>query len=456
MSAPATLNFSLLSDLVGAENFFANSPAVARYTVDGILPRAAVRPGSAEQVAEIVRYARAERLALIPCGSGTKLGIGMPPARYDVAVDLSRISRIVAYDPGDLTLGVEAGIRVAELQKVLAEQHQMLPLEMPYYERMTIGGVLASGMSGPQRQFYGTVRDYLLGAEFVTGEGKRVKSGGRVVKNVTGYDFHRMLLGSLGTLAILTVANFRTFPQPPAQASFVASFPDVPGALALRRAIARSPLSPTALEMTSPAMARLLDPAQVQLSHAHWSLLTMAAGEAAVVERHARDIEGMAHEAGAANFIRQEAKQMTALWSRLREFPALARAEFPAATILKLNALPGEFAAVVARAERVAARHSLPSAFLLRGAGIVYALLLPEEMDEATLQRLAAASSELLQVGTECGSTVIEFCPAELKQKVNVWGAAATKRGDIELMRRLKKVFDPDNVLSPGRHVGGI
>lgn len=456
MSTPAALKLSRLSDLVGAGNVISDPPALARYAVDGFLPHAALRPGSAEEVAEIVRYARAEKLALVPCGSGTKLGIGMPPARYDLAVDLSRMNRVVAYDPGDLTVGVEAGIRVAELQNVLAAQKQMLPMEMPFYEQMTIGGVLASGISGPLRQFYGTPRDYLLGAEFVTGEGRRAKSGGRVVKNVTGYDFHRMLLGSLGTLAILTVANFRTFPQPLAQELFAAGFADAAGALALRRAIARSPLSPVALEIASPAMARLADPDGAQLSHVHWAVLAVAAGEPAVVERHARDLERMAHSAGAARFIRLAAELANPLWSRLREFPARAKENSPAATIVKLNTLPGEFGALVAKAEKIASGHKLPCALLLRGTGIVYALLLPEQADDATMERLAAASSELLEAGTAQGSAVIEFCPAGLKRTVNVWGPAAAKRSDIELMRQIKKVFDPDNVLSPGRHVGGI
>jgi glycolate oxidase FAD binding subunit len=455
MNTPAALKLSRLRDLSGAENVILDPPVLERYAVDGMLPHAALRPGSAEEVAEIVRFARAEKLALIPCGSGTKLGIGMPPARYDLAVDLSRLNRVVAYDPGDLTIGVEAGIRVAALQNVLAAQHQMLPMEMPFYGQMTIGGVLASGMSGPQRQFYGTPRDYLLGAEFVTGEGRRAKSGGRVVKNVTGYDFHRLLLGSLGTLAIFTVANFRTFPQPPAHALFAAGFTDASGALALRRAIAQSPLSPVALEIASPAMARLADPDGAQLSHLHWSVLAVAAGEQAVVERHAHELKRMARDAGAEGFSRLTAEVMEPLWSRLREFPARAKEISPAATIVKLNALPGAFGMLTAKAESIASRCKLPCALLLRGAGMVYAVLLPGQADEHTLQRLASAASELLQAGAECGSAMIEFCPVELKRTVSVWGAAA-KRGDIELMRRIKKIFDPDNILSPGRHVGGI
>lgn len=455
MSTPGTAALTRLADLVGAEHFWTDPTGLSRYVVDGRWPRAAVQPGSAEEVAEVVRLARAEKLALVPVGGGTRLGLGMPPSRYDVAVDCSRLNRIIAYDPGDLTLGVEAGMRVAALDAVLARHGQMLPLEMPFFDAMTIGGMLASGSSGPQRQLYGAPRDFLLGAEFVTGEGRRAKSGGRVVKNVTGYDFHRLLIGSLGTLAIFTVANFRTFPRPPAQALFVISFAELGGALALRRALAQSPLTPTAIELASPALVRLLGPDAALVPPGHWSVWVLAGGESTVVERHARDLERMARSASRTAFARLDAESMNPLWTRLREFPSLAREASPAPTLVKCNMLPGELGTLAAHAENIAGRHRLPCALLLRGVGILYVLLLPEETGEETLARLAAAAEELLQTGAEYGSAVVEACPVELKRMVHVWGSAA-RRNDLELMRRLKQVFDPDHVLSPGRHIGGL
>ncbi len=455
MSSPGTAALTRLANLVGAKHFQTDPQVLSRYAMDGRLPHAAVLPGSAEEIAEVVRLARAEKLALVPVGSGTKLGLGMPPSRYDVAVDCSRLDRIVAYDPDDLTLGVEAGMRVAALDAVLARHGQMLPLEMPFFDAMTIGGMLASGSSGPQRQLYGAPRDFLLGAEFVTGEGRRAKSGGRVVKNVTGYDFHRLLIGSLGTLAIFTVANFRTFPRPPARALFVISFAALNGALALRRALAQSSLTPTALELASPALVRLLTPNAALVPPGHWAMLVLVGGDATVVERHARDIERMARSASMTALARLDAESMNPLWTRLREFPSLAREVSPAPTLVKCNTLPSELDTLAARAEHLAGRHRLPCALLLRGVGILYVLLLPEEAGEETLARLAAAAEELLQTGAEHGSAVVEACPAELKRVVHVWGSTG-RRNDLELMRRLKQVFDPDHVLSPGRHIGGL
>ena len=134
-------------------------------------PSAVVRPADAAQIAEIIRFAIAEKLALIPCGGCTKLGIGSPPARYDIALDLTRMNRVLAYDPRDLTLGVEPGARIEDLLRVLAEQKQFLPLAVPFSDRATIGGIVAANSSSPLRHSYGGVRDFCLGMEFVTGEG---------------------------------------------------------------------------------------------------------------------------------------------------------------------------------------------------------------------------------------------------------------------------------------------
>ncbi len=126
---------------------------------------------------------------------------------------MTRLNKVIAYDPGDLTLSVEAGVPLAKLAQVLAEHRQFLPLAVPFVNRTTIGGLIASGVDSPLRQFYGTARDFLLGMEFVTGEGVAAKSGGRVVKNVTGYDIHKLMIGALGTLGVITRVNFKTFPD---------------------------------------------------------------------------------------------------------------------------------------------------------------------------------------------------------------------------------------------------
>ncbi len=204
MTNPSANFPTRLESLIGTSYVVTDPATRATYAVDEIIPSAVSIPTSPEQAAEVVRFAALENLALIPCGARTKLQIGLPPSRYDIALDMTALNQIVHYDPGDLTLSAEAGTPIEKLNAHLLEHRQFLPLLVPWYSRTTIGGTIASGIDSPLRQFYGTARDFLIGAEFIDGAGKLCKSGGRVVKNVTGYDLHKLLIGSLGTLAVIT------------------------------------------------------------------------------------------------------------------------------------------------------------------------------------------------------------------------------------------------------------
>jgi glycolate oxidase FAD binding subunit len=192
MSQVAVSLASRLGEVVGAGHVISDGASLAAHEVDGRRPSAVLQPASVAEIAEIVRFAAAERLALAPAGGRTHLHIGMPPHRYDLALDLAGMNRVLAFEPHDLTLGVEPGITCAELDRALRARGQFLPLAPPLAERATLGGIVAAGVDTPFRYAHGTARDFLLGMEFVTGEGIVSKSGGRVVKNVTGYDIHKL------------------------------------------------------------------------------------------------------------------------------------------------------------------------------------------------------------------------------------------------------------------------
>lgn len=457
MTLATEKSLARLAEICGPANVVTDAAALVAYQVDGVRPVAAAKPGSADEVAEVVRFAAAEKLALIPVGARSMLGIGMPPARYDFALDLTRLDRVVAYDSGDLTLSVEAGTPLAKLQAQLADHRQFLPVTPPFAEHATIGGILAANQSGPMRHFYGTPRDFVLGMEFVTAEGKRVKSGTRVVKSVAGYDLHKLLIGSLGTLGVITAVNFRTFPLPRESATFVARFAGAAAALALRTAIAQSPLQLHALEILSPRAAGLLDPDAGNHSAAPWCVAMNVGGStAAIVQRHEADLWPMAERAGAQAFAALPGGEDAgrALWSNIREFPARAMAAFPGAIILKLSTPPSQFAVVLEAIQRIAQQHELPPAVLIRAAGVIYCALLPLENNAASLTRCAAAARELF-TATEAagGRAMIEWCPAELKRRVNVWGEPPE---DFAMMRKLRSTFDPAGVFAPGRFMGGL
>jgi glycolate oxidase FAD binding subunit len=461
-SDASALTAARIAERFGAENMVISSADLAAYEVDGMRPATAIFAKSPEEIADLLKFAASEKLAVIPCGARTKLGIGMPPARYAIALDLSRMNRVLAYEPRDLTLGVEPGMRFSALATALAAEKQFLPLNPPFFQRATIGGILATDSASPLRHSYGGPRDFVLGLEFVTGDGAIAKSGGRVVKNVSGYDLHKLLIGSLGTLAVITRANFKTFPTPPEQVVFVAAFDNAAAALEFCRALARSPLGALQVDVISPDAAQIFSAhsdTEIALPAQRWCVVISAAGNARAVERHRRELPAIAEQAKASGVVAlgdtlQSMKVAAALIGRVREFPALALSANTAATIFRIAALPSTMAAVAKRLGALANEHAIPAALVIRPHGLIYFAILPGSNDAIAFGKLAKFSEAVFLASDELGAKVrIEFAPMESKRAVNVWGAA---RPDFELMRRVKKVFDPGNVLSPGRFAGGI
>jgi glycolate oxidase FAD binding subunit len=457
MSQPAQACVTRLEEIVGGAHALTDPAQLSARQADGLRPSAVVRPADAAQIAEVIRFASAEKLAVIPCGGCTKLGIGSPPALYDIALDLTRMNRVLACDPRDLTLGVEPGTRIEDLLRVLAEQNQILPLAVPFSDRATIGGIVAANSSSPLRHSYGGVRDFCLGMEFVTGGGTVAKSGGRVVKNVTGYDLHKLLIGSLGTLAVITRVNFRTFPLPPAHGSFVSSFSDAEGAFGFCRAIAHSVLTPQIVEVADPGAAHLLFSAETpaRITPEQWSVVISAAGQPSVVDRHARELGHMASIAKAAEFVRLSDSQHSSILTRIREFPRLVLEAAPSAMICRIGILPTAMATLLGRLGQMAAQNHLDFAALTRASGIVYAAFLQEDGEAAPFAALAKICGEVFRACGESGApAMLEWCPADVKRAAGgVWGPV---RQDFALMQRVKNVFDPQSVLSPGRFAGGI
>jgi glycolate oxidase FAD binding subunit len=459
MSLPAQACVTRLEEIVSGAYVLTDSVGLSARQVDGKLPSAVVQPSEVAQVAEILRFAAAETLAVIPSGGCTKLGIGALPLRYDIALDLSRMNRVLAHDPRDLTLGVEPGVRIEDLLRVLAEQNQFLPLSVPFADRATVGGIVAANSSSPLRHFYGGVRDFCLGMEFVTGEGVISKGGGRVVKNVTGYDLHKLLIGSLGTLALITRVNFRTFPLPPAQGTFVASFSNAESAFGFCRGVAQSVLTPQILEVADPVAADLLfsEAAPARIAPQQWSVIITAAGQPAVVDRYARELGHIAGAAKATEFMPLSDVEQSSVLARLREFPRLVLEAVPSAAIFRIGVLPTAMPSLLKDLSKVANHYHIGIAALTQASGILYAALFAEGGNETSSASTIIAAKEVFHICTlpeNNAQAMLEFCPPELKRMgTDLWGPW---RDDFVLMQRVKNVFDPQNVLSPGRFAGGI
>src|SRR5437867_4784160 len=236
-----------LRAIVGAKPAYLpdDSPTFA---VDGMNPKAIVEPRTYEEVGAVMRYASQAGLATIASGGRTKPDIGNLPARYDLALSLSRLDQIIEYEPADLTVTCQAGISVPELQRRLRVHGQKVPLDERPGKQPSADGMLATNSNGPSRHAFGELRDFTIGMRVVTADGRTTRAGGKVVKNVAGYDLDKLYIGSLGTLAIVVEATFKVLPLPAREEALVARFDELRDAVACGAALARTALRPAALE----------------------------------------------------------------------------------------------------------------------------------------------------------------------------------------------------------------
>ncbi len=442
---------SRLSSLADSKCIVSNPIQLASYQIDGVTPSAALRPASVEQIVEIVKFAAAEKLAIIPRGARTKFGMIPRPQRYDLALDMTALDRIVAYDPADLTLSVESGVPLHRLAGVLAGHRQFLPLQVPFFDRATVGGTIASGIDSPLRQLYGTARDFVLGMEFVTAAGRIAKSGGRVVKNVSGYDLHKLMIGACGTLGVISKINFRTFPTPATTHAFIAFFETVNRAAEMSRRIAESPLRPLNVEIVNPAAVALLFSAPgAQMPRAvagefpprdQWALIIGFSGIAKVIDRYERELRGMAGDTDAISLDEEAAPPVLA---RLSEFVSIALGAWPEIVILKAGMLPNQLSPFLRNVTSISEAASLQLAVVARGVGVVYFALQPDPRSIAALPQVI---ENIFQAsGQRGGHAEIFWRPRMLREMP---ASLNPKRPDFAQMRNLKKTFDPENIFAP-------
>jgi glycolate oxidase FAD binding subunit len=449
-----------LESLLGTSRVVLHDEELREYAADGVMPEAIVRPASAAEVVELVRLAASDGLSLIASGSRSKMDIGMPPIHFDFAVDMRGLQQVVHYDAGDLTLSVDAGMAVRGLENILNEKHQFLPLAVPCYEGSTIGGTVASGIDSVLRQQYGNVRDFLIGAEFVDGTGNLCKSGGRVVKNVSGYDLHKLLVGSLGTLGIITRLNFRTFPLPQVFGGFVASFADATTALTYRSSLDNKGLPLSNVELLNPEAAAMASQF-LEKNHAlpldtdsgHWHVYISCEGHEALVRRISRELKTLASEGNATQSEELTGTSEAHLNGILRETFDWLRWCAPGVALFRIS-LPQIASSDLSRLQDIAAAAGLRAVLFVRAKETIYFAVLAGQEHLSSIDALSKIAEEMFStVDRKRGSAVLLHAPQTLKQRINVWGS---KRADYPMMRRVKRAFDPKNIFSPGRFVGGL
>jgi glycolate oxidase FAD binding subunit len=443
-----------LAALVGEEHVREDAAALAGLAIDEVAPAVAVAPGSAEEVAAILHFASSHDLCVVPAGGFTRQGIGGVPGHVDVVLETRRMAALEHYDPGDLTLGAGAGMTLAALEERLATNQQFLPIQSPNAGRETLGGLLATAASSPLRHGYGGLRDYCIGLRFVTGDGRIAKGGGRVVKNVAGYDLMKLLIGSFGTLGVIISANFKVFPRPRQTATFACDFAAAEDAIAFRDRLLRSALTPVCLELASPRAHEYLREAPpvrdvdhvgpqgpVKLEAGAWRVLLRAAGSDAVLARYRRELGSAASEE-----LTGDAE--AAFWRDFLRFEEAVLARHRNAMLLNLSLPLSAVAGALAAAERALDNNFMPAVVGRFAAGSLAIAFLPLLVDPPSAMQYVAAVSAFRGTLPRDASAVVTRCPREAKLHFDVWGSSPTDR---ESMQKVKRALDPAGILNRGR-----
>lgn len=387
------------------------------YVLDGVTPAIAFAPGDGSEVATLLHRADEAGVAVAPQGARTATALGRPLARYDIALDLRGLERVIEYVPEDLVVTVQAGVTLAALQSTLREHGQYLPVDPPPGDEVTIGGMLASARSGAWRGHLPAARDLLLGMLVALPSGEVVHSGGRVVKNVTGYDMHRMHAGALGAFGVIVEASFKLSPAPVATRTLLLPAASVQACGALSQRVWDASLAVRAITVLG---ARAADGAMLAPVPA---VLVEAAGSAISVERTLRELRALAPGAGEAP---------AEVWARLRRLAA-----GPGATVLRIGVPPMEVDATV---EALEGAGLAAWAHLAAGSVITRGEVSADEIEG--LRALAVQHGGFLQV---------EVASAALRETVDP--TAAEERSLVEA---LKAQFDPRGTVNPGRWGAGL
>ncbi len=406
-----------------------------RLSVDGLLPSTVMRPDDADDAAGGLHACDLAPAAVVVWGGGTQMPLGAPPRRYEVAFSTERMTRLIEYEPADLTCRVEAGMRLRDLQAALRAQGQRLPLDPPHPERATVGGMVAANTNGLSRGRYGTVRDWVIGIAVAYPSGKVARAGGKVVKNVAGYDLMKLHIGALGTLGVVVEVNFKVQARPEKDATLLGHFDAAAPALEVGLKLARQYLAPAAaIVLDRDSLSEFLPPplAGEGRGGGPWTL-------ALKLDGYAREVE--AAKDHAIRFIREagggveEPEIPPAFWDAARDWSA------PADDAVVLRAI-----VPLTSSQQLVAAIPPDARILAQPASGVVDVRVPAPSAVETLSRLRLAA------GVE-GQVVVSTAPVALKPALDVWGPPPP---GFPTMRALKQALDPNGILNPGRFVGGI
>lgn len=411
--------------------------------IDTLGPLAVVQPQDIAELSNAVCAAAGRDEAIYPIGGKTMLAYGLPPIKPGIAVDTGRLDRVIDYPARDMTVTVQAGITLAKLQAVLGKENQRLPIDVPLAERATLGGVLATNASGPRRYGFGTARDYVIGISVMNDQGEEAKAGGRVVKNVAGYDLCKLYIGSLGTLGIITQVTLKLKPRPEEQALLTLPCSDAALEAVLDR-LHGSRTRPICLDLLNRATVQYINQ-QIDnaLPDSPWVVAIGFEDNRPAVEWQVQEVTRELADAGWSGIHLRQTSSAESLWRALVEFPA-----WPGGRLTFKTNLPPHACAAFCRQAAASYEPLLLQAHA--GNGIV----IGQSDDHLTFEAAKVLMGTLQAAASNVhGNLVILRCPAEWKAVLPVWGCP---RQDGWLMHAVKQRLDPGRLFNPGRFVDGI
>jgi glycolate oxidase FAD binding subunit len=449
--------FSKLKEMIGEANVVQDPDKLKACALDGKKPKVVVTPGSIDEVSKVVTYASQEHLAIVPRGNGTKMEMGGIPKKVDIVLSTGRLNRITDRDCENLTLSAESGLTLGEVQQGLAKvgKGYFLPLDPPFTDQATLGGIVATNSSGPKRLLYGTARDMMIGAKTVFPNGDIVVSGGKTVKNVSGYDMCKLLIGSYGTLGILCEMTFKLLPLPEKEATLGLSFAALEDADDFVRELRGSQLIPSSIEILNGLAVQKMRGPMSMPPNGNYFVAIGLEGIAESINRQVSEMSEMGKKHGTLEAVTLDAEKHQAFWVALRDFSSRLTGEYSNVISMKSNFLISKCGEVLASYEKIAQGLGIHCAFISHaGNGILYSHVLPGKNVRSRVESFVELIEKMTAVAVKNeGSLVVESSPLSIKKKVDVWGQS---RGDYLVARRLKEQIDPAGILNIGRFVGEI
>ncbi len=413
---------------------------ISSYELDGITPGCILTPANTDSVCEILNYVSQNKISVLPWGGGTRINIGRPPSQYDTAINMNIIDGIIEYEPADLTVITSAGTKISNINKVLRENNQCLPLNVPYPEEATAGGVLASNSSGFLRQMYGTARDMTLGLKFVEPGGKLIKAGGKVAKNVAGYDMTKLMIGSFGSLGIVTESAFRVRPIPEYRLVQPVSFSDMDDIRKYITTINNSFYRPSySITLNDALDKKVMDDSAEK---AGYVLLLGFEGVEETVKKQVEETKEVLSQIKHDLLDTTVNSDSDEFKDKLSNIPG----DIDASVIFKSVVPPKSFFDFHKVVSDYRSREFNFGMYSMPENGITYLLFYDDQPEDQIITLIKRLREKCLDMG---GHLTVEKAALNVKQQVDIW---TVFKGN-KLMKALKNKFDPENILCPGRFI---